>query len=97
LIGHPEPERLAQQIIERGLNVRQVEEMARQQGKGKSKGKANQLPQKQADTVAMEKQVSDALGLAVTVDHGNKGGAVHIKYRNLEQLRDIVKRLVRTP
>ena len=97
LIGHPEPERLAQQIIERGLNVRQVEEMARQKGKGKGRGKANQLPQKEADTVAMEKQVSDALGLAVTVDHGNKGGAVHIKYRNLEQLRDIVKRLVRTP
>ena len=95
LIGHPEPERLAQQIIERGLNVRQVEEMARQQGK--DKGKAIQAPKKEADTVAMEKQVSDALGLAVAVDHGNKGGAVHIKYRNLDQLRDIVRRLVRAP
>jgi len=92
LIGHPEPERIAQQIIERGLNVRQVEALARQQGKG-----ASRPPRpKEADTVAMEKRVSDALGLAVTIDHGANGGAVHIKYRNLDQLRDVVKRLERT-
>ena len=92
LIGHPEPERIAQQIIERGLNVRQVEALARQHGKG-----ATRHPRpKEADTVAMEKRVSDALGLAVTIDHGGNGGAVHIKYRNLDQLRDVVKRLERT-
>jgi ParB family chromosome partitioning protein len=45
----------------------------------------------------MEKHVSDALGIAVTVEHRNSGGAVHIKYRNLDQLRDIVRRLVRAP
>lgn len=94
LIGHSEPERLARQIIERGLNVRQVEALARDRGKGPQE---RHTPQKDADTVAMEKHVSDALGLAVTVDHRNNGGAVHIKYRNLDQLRDIVKRLVRAP
>jgi ParB family chromosome partitioning protein len=93
LIGHAEPERLAQQIIERGLSVRQVEALARQQGKGKER----RPRQKEADTVAMEKHVSDALGLAVTVDHGSRGGAVHIKYRTLDQLRDIVRRLERAP
>jgi ParB family chromosome partitioning protein len=93
LIGHPEPERIARQIIERGLNVRQVEALARNQGKSQ----ARQPPHKDADTAAMEKQVSDALGLAVTVDHGGNGGAVHIKYRTLDQLRDIVRRLARTP
>lgn len=91
LIGHPEPERIAQQIIERGLNVRQVEALARDQGKSQ----ARQPRQKEADTVAMEKQVSDALGLAVTVDHGSSGGAVHIKYRSLDQLRDVIRRLSR--
>jgi ParB family transcriptional regulator, chromosome partitioning protein len=45
----------------------------------------------------MEKRVSDALGLAVTVDHRGDGGAVHIKYRNLDQLRDVVRRLERAP
>jgi len=93
LIGHAEPERLAQQIIERGLSVRQVEALARGQGKAK----VRRPHQKEADTIAMEKHVSDALGLAVTVDHGNKGGTVHIKYRNLDQLRDIVRRLERAP
>jgi ParB family transcriptional regulator, chromosome partitioning protein len=93
LIGHPEPERVARQIIERGLNVRQVEALAR----GHGKGQARQARRKDADTIAMEKQVSDALGLAVTVDHRGNGGAVHIKYRNLDQLRDIVRRLERVP
>jgi ParB family chromosome partitioning protein len=91
LIGHPEPERIARQIIERGLNVRQVEALIRDRGKSQER----RPRQKDADTVAMEKQVSDALGLAVTVDHGGNGGAVHIKYRNLDQLRDVVRRLVR--
>jgi ParB family transcriptional regulator, chromosome partitioning protein len=93
LIGHPEPERIARQIIERGLNVRQVEALARSHAK--TKGRAPR--KKEADTIAMEKRVSDALGLAVTVDHRNDGGAVHIKYRNLDQLRDIVRRLERAP
>jgi ParB family transcriptional regulator, chromosome partitioning protein len=93
LIGHAEPERIARQIIERGLNVRQVEALARDHGK--SQGQPPR--QKDADTVAMEKHVSDALGLAVTVDHSGNGGAVHIKYRNLDQLRDVVRRLVRAP
>jgi ParB family transcriptional regulator, chromosome partitioning protein len=93
LIGHPEPERVARQIIERGLNVRQVEALVRNQEKARGRHRA----QKEADTVAMEKRVSDALGLAVTVDHRGNGGAVHIKYRNLDQLRDVVRRLERAP
>jgi ParB family transcriptional regulator, chromosome partitioning protein len=93
LIGHPEPERLARQIIERGLNVRQVEALVRNHEKARGRHR----PHKEADTVAMEKRVSDALGLAVTVDHRGDGGAVHIKYRNLDQLRDVVRRLERAP
>jgi ParB family chromosome partitioning protein len=92
LIGHPEPEQLARQIIERGLNVRQVEALVRDHGKSADKSPP---PKKEADTVAMEKRASDALGLTVTIDHRNNGGAVHIKYRSLDQLNDIVKRLER--
>jgi ParB family transcriptional regulator, chromosome partitioning protein len=93
LIGQPDQERIARQIIERGLNVRQVEALVRSHGKTAGR----QPRKKEADTIAMEKHVSDALGLAVTVDHRGSGGAVHIKYRNLDQLRDIVRRLVRAP
>jgi ParB family chromosome partitioning protein len=95
LIGHPEPEKIAQQIIARGLNVRQVEALVRDDSKSGGSPEKKPPAKKEADTVAMEKRASDALGLAVTIDYGNKGGAVHIKYRSLDQLEDIVKRLER--
>ncbi len=97
LIGYAEPERLAQQIIERGLNVRQVEALVRAHAKSVAKSGTRKPPAKAADTIALEKQVSDALGLAVTIDHRGNGGAVHIKYRNLDQLRDVMRRLERAP
>jgi ParB family chromosome partitioning protein len=93
LIGHAEPEKLAKEIIDRGLNVRQVEAMMR----AVAKGAMHTPAKKAADTVALEKQVSDALGLAVSVDHRGKGGTVRIKYRSLDQLRDVMRRLERTP
>ena len=44
---------------------------------------------KDPDTVALEKRVSDALGLAVNVDHRDPGGVVHIRYRDLDQLDEL--------
>jgi ParB family chromosome partitioning protein len=95
LIGQADPERLAREILARGLNVRQVEELARAQAKPGTAGR--RPPQKLADTLALEKQMSDALGLAVTIDYRPNGGAVHIKYRTLDQLRDVIRRLERAP
>jgi ParB family chromosome partitioning protein len=43
--------------------------------------------------VSLEKTVSDALGLTVSIDHGDPGGVVHIRYRDLDQLDEVVKRL----
>src|SRR5215213_1677020 len=48
---------------------------------------------KDPDTIALEKRVSDALGLAVTVNHRDPGGSVQISYRNLEQLDEVMRRL----
>src|SRR5579884_3904658 len=70
LIGHHDAERLADEIVARGLNVRQVEEIAGEtSGKGskQTNGKAQTRATKNADTLALEKRVADALGLAVTV------------------------------
>jgi ParB family chromosome partitioning protein len=39
--------------------------------------------------------LSDALGLTVTIDHRGRGGAVNIRYRNIEQLDEVVRRLQR--
>jgi ParB family chromosome partitioning protein len=95
LIGQPNAEALAHDIVTRGLNVRQVEDIARE-----SSQRADRKPRvargKDPNTVALERRVSDALGLTVSVDHrSDSGGTVHIKYRNLDQLDEIMKRLAR--
>jgi ParB family transcriptional regulator, chromosome partitioning protein len=49
---------------------------------------------KDADTEALEARLSDALGLAVTIDHrANGSGTVQVRYRTLEQLDEVVRRL----
>jgi ParB family chromosome partitioning protein len=96
LVGQPNADELANDIVNRGLNVRQAEAMARQSGKVQAKpAKAG----KDADTRALEKQLSDALGYAVSIDQrgkgANLGGSVKISYRTLEQLDDIIRRLAK--
>jgi ParB family chromosome partitioning protein len=98
LIGHHDAERLAEEIVARGLNVRQVEEIAREtSGKGskQTNDKAQTRATKNADTLALEKRVADALGLAVAVEHGERGGTLSIRYRSLDQLDEVVRRLER--
>jgi ParB family chromosome partitioning protein len=90
LIGQPNAEELAEDIVNRGLNVRQVEAIARKDGKAQARGvKGKGGARKDADTLALEKRISDALGLTVTVDHKGKGGVLHIEYSDLDQL-DVV-------
>jgi len=96
LVGHHDAERLADEIVALGLNVRQVEELARQESRRKGKpssGNRKANVEKGADTVALEKRLSDALGLIVSIgDRGGKG-VVSIRYRNLDQLDDLAARL----
>jgi ParB family chromosome partitioning protein len=100
LIGQPNAETLARDIVERGLNVRQVEALARDNaapgkigGKIGSKGAA---AEKDPNTRALERSVSDALGLTVTIDvKPNGGGAVHVAFKDFDQLDEIVRRLGR--
>jgi ParB family transcriptional regulator, chromosome partitioning protein len=99
LVGQPNAERLAEDIVARGLNVRQVEAMARDvaEKSGKKHGHARTARRgagKGADLAALEKRLSDALGLVVSIDEGKRGGGVlSIRYRNLDQLEDVVRRL----
>jgi ParB family transcriptional regulator, chromosome partitioning protein len=93
----PDPLAAAKKIVEGGLTVRQAEELAHEKGvPARKPQKARGGKTKDADTVALEKRVSDALGLSVTVNHRDPGGTVQISYRNLEQLDDVVKRLARS-
>ncbi len=92
LIGAADPEEMARDIVARGLNVRQVEALAKDRAKGAGRGTSKRAA-KSADTIALERRVSDALGLAVTIDHRGQGGVVQIRYRGLDQLDDVLRRL----
>ena len=96
LVGQPNAEKLAEEIVARGLNVRQVEEIARQEsdrnGKPRSQGRKRSA-EKSSDTLALEKRLSDALGLVVSIDDRGENGVVSIRYRNLDQLDDLAQRL----
>jgi ParB family transcriptional regulator, chromosome partitioning protein len=94
LVGQPNALEIAEDIIARGLNVRQVEALARKDGLAQARElKPKRRAAKDADTVALEKRVSDALGLQVSVDHRGEWGILHIHYRNLEQLDEVLRRL----
>jgi len=92
LVGQPNAEELAEQIVAQGLNVRQVEAMAREVST-RPKTARKPKPGKDADTLAMEKRLSNALGLVVTIDHKGEAGTVHIAYRDLDQLDEVIRRL----
>src|SRR5688572_32271273 len=96
LVGQPNADELARDIVSRGLNVRQVEALTQpKDGKGPAKaGKGKS--RKDADTMALERRVSDALGLNVTIEHRGKGGVVHISYGDLEQMEEVLRRLERS-
>ena len=97
LIGAPNAEAMANDIVSRGLNVRQVEEIARENNKVGRAGKPGKspAPQKDSDTKAVEKRLSDALGFHVSIETKGKAGTVKIRYRDLEQLDEIIRRLGR--
>jgi len=96
LIAAPDPEEMAREIVDRGLNVRQVESLARERAGGAGRGAKKRIL-KSADTLAVERRVSDALGLAVKIDHRGNGGVLQIHYRTLDQLEDVLRRLERSP
>ena len=87
-------ETLARQIADKGLSVREAEALARKATAPAPTSRSDAKIDKDADTRALEKNISDALGLAVSISHrGDKGGEVKVAYRTLEQLDEICRRL----
>ena len=92
----PNAEGLAEEIIARGLSVREAERLAKGQvaPEKKSKGKTNgSREDKDADTRALEADITSRLGLSVDICHGAKGGEIRVHYQTLEQLDDVCRRL----
>jgi ParB family transcriptional regulator, chromosome partitioning protein len=99
LVGQPNAELIAHEIIDKGWSVRYLEDDMRKDVAGQlrdmrreAKGFVVNIP-KDADTRALERRLSDVLGLDVSVDHRGESGTLRIKYRNLEQLDAVLKKL----
>ena len=96
LLGQPDPVALAREIIAQRLNVRQVEAIAQEHAERTGKtAKPRRRGVKDADTLNLEKRLTDALGLAVAIQHRGQGGELRIRYKSLEQLDEVIRRLER--
>jgi ParB family chromosome partitioning protein len=89
LLSHPDPAKAAATVIARGLNVRQTEALV--SGRS-SPGNTATMPRSQKDpeTVALERDLSERLGLKVEITFDGKGGAIRVQYRSLDQLDSLV-------
>ncbi|GAB4392262.1 MAG: ParB/RepB/Spo0J family partition protein [Kiloniellaceae bacterium] len=101
LIGCDEADSLAEKIIAQGLNVRQAEKLV-QSAKGAAAGtKATKAvpaePDKDTDTLALERDLTALLGLKVSINFQGNGGSLTIHYKTLEQLDDVLHRLNQMP
>ena len=101
LVGQPNQLEVAQEVIEKSLSVRQLEQWMRDDGAKQAAEVRREfrgvIPTtgKDADTRALERRLSDALGLEVSVDQRGEGGTLHIKYKDLDQLDGILRKLDR--
>ncbi len=94
LVGRADAVQLAREIASKGLSVREAEDIGRRADKKPSSGQGRRGSEKDADTRALENNISDALGLAVAITHrGDRGGEIKVKYKTLEQLDEICRRL----
>ncbi|MER8845814.1 ParB/RepB/Spo0J family partition protein [Mesorhizobium australicum] len=94
LVTAEDPAGLAKRIVEEGLSVRQAEALAQMPAVAVSTGtKPAAAAEKDADTLALEKLLTDTTGMIVSIDHKGKGGVLRVAYRSLEQLDELCRRL----
>ena len=96
LIGASDPLAAARDIVSGGMSVRQAEERA--QTARPTPKKARTHREKDADTAALEHDLSGILGLTVSIrsrGQASGGGSLTIEYKNLDQLDDVLQRLSR--
>jgi len=93
LLTHPNPEQAALQVLARGLNVRQTEALtaARTAPPSSTRGEIARDP----ETEALEKDLSEKLGLRVQIAFDGRGGSVRITYKSLDQLDGLITLLSR--
>jgi ParB family chromosome partitioning protein len=95
LLAHEDPEGLAKMIVEQGLSVREAEARAQERPvvRGKQTRRSRAKAAKSADLRALEKRLSDALGLAVEIVQRGTGGEVRVRYKTHEQFEGLSRKL----
>ena len=93
LVGREDAEALARRVIDRGMTVRDIEALVQMPvGEGDPTRKVRE---KDPDTLAFEKEVSEAIGLKTEIKKGSgEAGVLKIRYRNYDQLEYIKQRLI---
>lgn len=98
LINSGNAEALARQVIDHGLSVRQVEQLVKQPtGGDASSVKSRAARARDSDTIALERDVSQQLGMPVRISFAGGKGNVTIAYQSLEQLDELCQRLCHLP
>ena len=93
LVTALDPEALAEEVVKRGLSVRETEKMAKFGKPGRERQGRLEYKGADADIDALERQLGDMLGLKVKIAHRPDGGTVSLAYSTLDQLDMICQRL----
>lgn len=111
LLGAPNAEAIANDVVKKGLNVRQTEKLVQdnrpaaaktEKGMEKLKGRIDSAAsagksaaEKDANTLSMERSLTDRLGMTVSIDLQNDGeaGRLVVAFTSLDQLDEIIERL----
>ena len=96
LLAVADPDATARKIVADGLTVRDVERLGQQAAEPAKAAPIKAPAEVDADTRALEHNLSVALGTAVTIRHRGENGELRIKFNTLEQLDDFCRRLCKT-
>lgn len=93
LITSPDPSGLARQVIDKGLSVRETEKLVKGSAERANRPRGAKGSDKDADTRALESDLSANLGMPVQIDHlaGGESGVLSIRYGTLQDLDNLCR------
>ena len=86
-LSNDEQSKIIREAIHKKLSVRAVENLAKPNQKSKISEQKNQ------DTLALERRLTETLGAKTTINNGKKGGVVNIRYGSLDELQGIIDKI----